>query len=179
MGYNTTIGPPRRMEEFLERLKKHRKTMEFATQNPSSLAYKLREAIYASQFHDRYEHYHELNSLYTFEERAGKVVAQYRGVDPKQVETKEGEPLEPEPAPERPAMTVGEAKTLEGVVGAAMQHGGGTEEIRFPNAILPTRQKEKLFAWAAENDWEIIDQDEGGLTLTRKDVPSEITWRPE
>lgn len=179
MGYNTTIGPPRRMREFLNRLKKHKRTMSFATENPSSLAYRLREAIYASQFHEKYEHYHELSALYTFEERDGEVRARFRGMRPKQVETEEGEPVEPEDVPGRPAMTVQEATTLEGVVGAAMQHGNGTNEIRFPGAILSTRQKEKLFAWAEENDWQIIDQDEGGLTLTRKEVPPEITWRPE
>lgn len=177
MGYNKTIGPPRRMKEFLEKLLSRKRSMSFATDNPSSLAYKLREAIHASQFHDKYEHYHRVSSLYKFEEHPGEVRAVYVGVKPRTV--KEGEDGEAEQeAPERPAMNVEEVQTLEGVVGAAMEYGGSTDEIRFPNAVLPPGQKEKLFAWTDENDWRIIDQDEGGLTLTRRDVPEEITWSP-
>lgn len=173
MGYNTSIGPPRRMEEYLNRLLENRETVDFAADDPPSLAYKLREAIHASGYHDRYEHFEKLGELYEFKALDGRVRARYIGPeDPDIVEGVEETP------PSQP-MTIQEAQDLTSVVGAAMEVADKTDEIRFPNAILGETMKERLYGWATENGWKIIDHEEAGITLTKRDVADSIVWRPE
>lgn len=191
MGYNTTIGPPRRMEAYLKKLLNRKETIRFATDDPHSLAYRLREAIYASQFHEKYEEYYKLRDMYTFRDKGDHVLADYQRVFPVEAiegedEAPELEDIEPEDAPEyRPddegptKMEVPEAESVMEVVNVAINRGEEYRELVFPNATLMAQHLERLHGFTESNDWKIISHGEDGVTLTREQVPDEITWTPD
>lgn len=175
MGYNKSYGPIRRMQKYLDALLSSRRTMDFAAQEPAKLAYRLREAIAASEEWDRYEKYTVLKDWYRFECEEGHVRARYQlRVEPIEMKSKASETREVSTMPE---VTVTEATTVTAVVGAGLKFNSH-DEIRFPNAVLTPEEKLTLWKWCQTSGWEIIDHEEAGLTLTRKDVSEAILFRP-
>lgn len=181
MGYNTTYGPPRRMSDHLDELLRREETVRFATDNPHSLAYKLREAIYASQFHEKYEHYHKLGDWYTFRVKSDHVLCEYQHTRPMTLkEAKESEPEDATPDQSGLSeMQIPEAEDLMGVVNATLQRGDSYDELKFPNATLMATHLERLYNFAEGKGWSIITHGDEGITLTKREVPDEITYTPE
>lgn len=183
--YNTSLTPLRRMEKYLRSLQTRRQTMSFAADEPDKLAYQLREAIYASDFHENYAHFSKLSDFYRFESRPGHVRAVYLGpANPEIVDDKgeeDGDTISedlPGLPEEHPVMEVEDVQNLPGVVGAALRFSDDADELHFPNAILVESQKSRLFKFCEEHGWYIIDHEDGGLTLTRKDISPDIRWKP-
>lgn len=170
MGYNTTYGPIRRMRKYLEELDESRgETVRFATDDPRSLAYRLREALVACQEWSQGEPFRDLKGKYSFEEKGDFVVARWKGPEEPSTVT--------ESAPEE--MVVNEVENLDGIIGAAMKLGDKADQLRFPNAALMDPQRVKLFNWSEGTEWTFIDQGPGGATLTRREVPDDVRWTPD
>lgn len=179
MPYNKSYGTIRRMRDYLERMRVRRGDISFPAENPRSLAYKLREAMYAAQFHkekgDHYEDYANLRHFYELQEKPGRVVCRWLG-EPTGHSVEEGEPS---PKTEAPPMQVDDATTLTNIVGALLKYEEVADEIQFPNAALDNPDKARLLDLAHEKGWEIIDHDEAGLTLTQRNVPEAVTLTKE
>lgn len=67
---------------------------------------------------------------------------------------------------------------LAGVVEGANRFGVKVLEVFFPEAVLSKGDLTRLYRWATEKGWAIIDHEDGGLTLSRKDVEEELKWTP-
>lgn len=189
MGYNLTIGPPRRMEDYLKKLLHRKETIRFATDDPHSLAYKLREAIAASAEHERFIQYAKLKDMYKFRNQGDHVLAEYQRTFPQErvdgkdlapeLDEDDDAPEAPEPEPGPSEMEVPEAESLTEVVSFVLERGGQYSELIFPNATLMTPHLRRLHGFTKDRDWSIIERGEEGITLTRREVPEEITWTPE
>lgn len=162
-----------------------RRTIQWATPNPEKLAYRLREAIYASKFHDEFRDYNDLKFIYQIRVMEGAVAAVYRGVEPSEVifpksaslgEDEDGSEIM-QSLPQ--TLTVDYAKTILDVIGTAIEFKDAAE-IYFPEALLSPADFENLYAWVDDQGlrWRIIDNEDRGMTLTTRPVDEEITWKP-
>ena len=67
---------------------------------------------------------------------------------------------------------------LSGIIEGAKRYGVRVLEVYYPDAVLSEEDKGRLFRWTSENGWLIIDMEDAGLTLSKKDIPEEVQWRP-
>lgn len=187
MGYSRSKKVIVRHLEQLEALAEAKETRVFPTEAPGRLAYKLREAVYACQFHEEYKKLHRIHFLFAFKEEADQVVAEYKAPPNPLIPKATGspnvksaqEPVEEEeadPTPQLLRRSVSDAYDLMDVLGATMA-SPEVEEFHFPNATLPLDEKKLLFNWAKEKEWNYIDHDDAGLTITKAEVPEEILWK--
>jgi hypothetical protein len=177
MGYTISRASVIRNKEQLEQLLKMKQTLVFKNiSNPTRLAHKLREAIAASGEFDEFKHLAELKTMYRFRTGSNTVIAQY------EVTSVEPEPVNKDNIQE-PKPIVPEKKTIPeplgelDVVATALKFSKEIE-IHFPNAILSEEGKTKIWRWTQTVDWNYIDHDGAGLTLTKKDIPEEVKWQP-
>lgn len=173
MGYNESYGTVRRMKRHLDELFRRQETVDFSSDEPKSLAYKLREAIHAAQFWDQYEHYHQLKEYFQFEVRPDRVRCRFMSPEPVTISDSQGKTRDEE----TDKMIVNDVDSLMAVIGAAMEHENESE-IFFPSAVLLDPDKSRLHGFAKDSGWKIIDHEEGGVTLTKKEIPEEIQWTP-
>lgn len=197
MGYSKARSAVERVLPILNELYYKRQTVSLAASDSVALAYKLREAIYASQFHKDLEHLTGLKTMYEFRQMPGRVMCSFLGVDHSVVpalyteeaaapaeEVKEFyaqvTPIRSE-EPEPSKMQLPDVETLHGVVGAVLRFGGTHEEIYFPDALLTEEEKEKLLSWCESSDaeWGFIDHETAGITLTRAEIAEELLWTGE
>ena len=76
--------------------------------------------------------------------------------------------------------TIEIARTLLDVIGGGVEGDKeGYIDILFPNAVLDTEDKEKLWDWTETTAWSFIDHQEKGLTLTKREGFEDIAWTPE
>jgi len=176
MGYTISRKVVQRNLVQLEQLHEAQASLIFKTPHPKRLAHKLREAIHAASEFEEYEHLGELKHSYQFKVRRGHVVAMYEPPEGvilvEQASPSKGQALPPE------KKTIPSAMSLMDVLTALLQFKDDPE-ITFPNAELSQEDKEKLFEWTKDKDWQYIDHEEAGVTLTKNEVPEEILWRPE
>ena len=193
MGYGTSRRIVIRMLGHLKVLEK-RATIQFAAENPSRLAYALREALYASQFYPDMKRFWELRRKYRFDVREGCVVARYEEID-KPLDEFEFAVVDAKVIGETPASraddlgaiaqealsqaTLPGVSTLDAVIGGVLKYSAQCEEVYFPDAILTEAEKERLYRWATGDGWKIVDNEEEGITLTQKGVPEAIVWKPK
>lgn len=167
MGYNLSRGPIVRMERYLQDMAEAKKTFVWLTDNPSSLAYRIREALAGAKHHEEFAHYDKLRHIFKIREEEGAVKAVYVGAE-------YSHPVLPE------KLTVDLAITSAlGVVGAAIKLGAQTDEVHFTNADLSKEESKTLYTWTQTNDWTYIDHYDGTLTLTKSKVDADLIWRPE
>ena len=182
MGYNLKVTACRRMLPFMKKMLVTRKTIEWASENPAALSYKIREAIAASANHERYKPYAELKYLYRIRQRPGVVIAEWQGdtaevevaIELGLVEDVEAEVLESL----QPTMNVTNASSLKEVVGATVAYSD-SREIYFPNARLDLADMTRLYQFSSEKAWSIINHFDAGLTLSRRKIDPAIVWSPE
>lgn len=184
MGYTISRASVTRNKEQLEQLLKMKTTLVFRdVANPQKLAYKLREAIAAAAHYDEFKHLAWLSTMYTFRTGVREVIAQYEILDidptipmPERPGAEVEMPSKSIPIPEK--KTIPDAQGIMEVVGYVLKFPR-EQEIHFPNAVLMDEDRLKLHKWTQEQDWKYIDHDEGGLTLTKRDIPKEVLWQPE
>ncbi len=192
MGYGTSRRIVIRMLGHLKVLEK-RATIQFAAENPSRLAYALREALFASQFYPDMKHFWVLKKKYRFDVRDGCVIARYEEID-RDIGEFEFAVVNAKIIGETPASraddlgaiaqealsmaTLPGVSTLDAVIGGAIKYSPQCEEIYFPDAVLTEAEKERLYRWATGEGWKIVDNEDEGITLTQKGVPEAIVWKP-
>jgi hypothetical protein len=180
MGYNLSRFSVNRNLPQLDVLIRAESDVHFATNDPRLLAYKLREALLASnEFKDLRHYYEKINPNFTFKEESDAVIAEYNP-------TAIGIPVGEDDIPtsiglgERTKGTVESARQLLDVIGSGVE--GDKEryrEIYFPNAILKPVDQKALWDWTETTEWGFIDHQEKGLTLVKGDEHEPILWRPE
>lgn len=67
---------------------------------------------------------------------------------------------------------------LAGVIDGTKRYGSRVMEVYFPDTRLSDDDLTRLYRWTSENGWTIIDMEDGGLTLSKREVPEEVQWRP-
>lgn len=168
-------------------------TIKFNTEDPHRLAYWLREGLYAAEYHEPFRHLAALRDLYRFEVHRGCVIARYEPLVRREdvdLATVDAEILSQ--SPDGIAAEMGEIMdaalsstslvgivTLDEIIGGALKYGKAVEEIHYPDARLDEVELARLWRWTSVEGWKIIDSEEAGITLTQRDVPSEICWTPK
>lgn len=186
MGYSTNVRVCIRMKPLLDRLESSEGNLLFRTNKPRSLAYKLREACFASRFHDDFQKYIHLGKEFSFRESTNGVLAVKKS-EPRRLRD---QPLHIEADPEEAIVgreikdafdtaTIPEAKNLADVIGATIKYGVHSTEVFFPSVALEPNDLARLFRWAEPNGWKIIWHEEEGVTLTQRSIPDELAWKPE
>ena len=183
MPYNKSIKAVARAQTQLEQLYRSRKTIDWATKNPSRLAYQLREAIYAAQFHNKYRHFSELKYIYEFQQLNGSVRAHYMGLDVpesliQEIETPVDNAGTDVGAPEMPPTQLDSVSSLREIIGAMVSLGDVSHEVFFPDAVLQDDDLRRLYDWSTETGWSLISHEGAGVTLTRRTVSKELLYDP-
>ena len=205
MAYRTSRAPYEELKDILEGLLEHRETVEFYTDNPRRLCYRLREAIHASSFHKDLKKFLALKKLYAFEDRDGYVRARFRGSDditkvevkpddrkssrrqPGKTYPSRGPTIPPEAleAMTSEIETAAETCTLEnignlaGIIEGTKRYGNRALEVYFPQAFLDTGDLTRLHRWTSSEGWIIVNMEEAGLTLSKREIPEELQWKPK
>lgn len=191
--YNVSKATCVRMKRYLEQLQLE-ETMEFPSDDPEKLAYRIREAVYASAFHPEFKHFARFRYLYRFEILKDRVRAKVM-LPEKATAQPEGlddsvDDLTPDKVAEidnfgkkirdvLSTVTVTNVEELSGILGAVLKYGKENPEIYFPNAVLEEADLDRLWRWASVKGWKIVNNEDAGVTLTKKDVPEEVTWQPK
>jgi hypothetical protein len=77
-----------------------------------------------------------------------------------------------------------EITTPHAVIGAAIKYQDLHQEIHFPYARLTHSQLATVSTWTLSTGgedtipWRLIEHEGAGITLTRRDIPEEIVWKP-
>lgn len=166
MAYSRTTRSIARVQPQLNAMIEAKTSIEWPSDEPQKLAFKLREAIAAAKTlamkdQETFGPYAALAARYTIRCKAGKVVAEPRelfGV------------LAVEAM--RSKMQIETAVSLLEVLGAAIQHRA--DEMVFPNAENWNEEDLiRLHKWTVQNSYFMIVGD--GITLTKND-PGEAKW---
>lgn len=175
MGYNLSRHSVIRNRPQLDQLMyavESGASIHFPASTPGKLAYKLREAIKAAAEHEEFKHYAEaLAPRYIFKEEKFGVRAEYQ-------ENPIGEVLTGEPTIIQPQTKklIPDALEYLDIIGAALQFKTESE-LYFPNVVMSPADRLALYKWTADQPWKYIDHEGAGVTLTKRDVPSEVLWR--
>lgn len=207
MPYNVSKGVVVRNHRYLQDMAEAKRTLMWPSADPKRLAYRIREAMYATQYHDEFKGLVWLRDFYEIGVEQGAVRARWMGPEhegepfkrkgglkrgqPSPPTNGKGYPLPPElggyqsgaiphdpPMGPLAVMELRDVTTLEGVVGAGIRFKEEAEEIKLPSAILGHDAKMKLWRWGQTSGWRFIDHEEDGITLTRKPVDEELLWSP-
>jgi len=197
MPYKTSRETFDKYEPTLKILLENRATHIFHTETPRRIGYLLREAIYIASLYPDLKEYTALRDLYSFEIHPTFVRARWRG--PSEIEKVEIVPgpaeadrtgdkevltdaeLELEGSPLKDKLdvcTLPNIINLSGVIEGVNRFGPRVLEVYCPDAHLEEDDLARLYRWAKEKGWTLIDNDDLGLTLTHKDVLEEIKWLP-
>ena len=168
MAYNTSKASVRRIKRHIDDMIVAARTITWPAKEPRKFAYHIREAIFAARHHPEYEKYAALRVDYKIYSHRGYVEARYQGTPIDEVVTVT--------APER--MTITEITDAPGIVGAAIKFEPRTDEIYFPNAVLNDDEKLSVWRWGRMEGWALIDQEDEGVTLTRREVEKIFLWQP-
>lgn len=176
MGYNKSLASVERMLVYLRQIARARlrgENLEWTTDNPVDLAHKLRQALYAAQHHKPYNHFGRLRSHIQFRVRKpDTVIGKWMDLDLLNEAMLEESEIVQE-------IKVDYEASLLDIIGEVSSQPLTLEQAYFPRAVLPTDEMKRLFDWATENDWAIINHEDAGLTLTKRPIDKEIAWRPE
>ena len=145
--------------------------------SPEKLAYLIREAIYASRFHEDLRHYAEIWPFYQLKVGKDHVMAYWTGIGPM---PGEGEVMASVIKLETSIMdrveVLGSHEFLD-VIGTLINAGEATE-LYFPHTKLEPDAMVQLYEWCTGRGWRMIDHADEGMTVTKKSVDPEIEWRP-
>ena len=168
MTYNTSKACVHRMKRYLDDMLVAGRTITWPAKKPRQFAYKIREAIYAARHHPEFENYAALRVDYKIYSHAGFVEARYQGEPISEAELVQ--------APDR--MTIEEVTDAPSVVGATIKFTSKADELYFPNAQLSENDKLSVWKWGKMEGWALIDQEDEGITLTRRAVDKIFLWTP-
>lgn len=146
---------------YLEKMRKEKRTLRFLSPKPKELAHSLRQALAAAEEFPEFRHYGALRNDYVIRAKSDAAVADYIVITPvveeaaKKME-KRGEFLN--------------VITLPDVIAATIKERAGVETLVFPDANLSVEEKDILFDWTTQQGFNMIDSEEGGITLTTQAV---------
>lgn len=172
MGYSKSTRAVQRVKKYLDEMLREDTQIEWASDDPSKLAYQLNDGLHAAKHNavDRdkrpvepYASYAHLKAKFILRIRPGRVVAEPRDVVPLQT-LRVG----------MSRLTLHEIRDVMEIVGAAIKHKA--PEMFFPDADENEVNLPQLYAWASRNDYFIIPSDDG-ITLTQTD-PGDLAWEP-
>lgn len=155
--------------------------IRFETTFPRRLAHKLREAIASCKEFPEFEHLHdEIKANYKIKEKPNAVIAEY---DPVSIgiSTRPDDDEDDRSVVTETKGTIVEATQMLDVIGGGIE-GDKLEylDIHFPNVILGMEDLAKLYDWTETTDWEIINHQEKGLSLTKRvEEFGAWLWKPE
>lgn len=135
--------------------------------NLRNTAHKIRQAMFAVQYYEKYTRYHDLRDQYQIREHVGWIEARWK----KKVPKKRAREL---------VMT--RYSSLSEIVGATIENMHATKEIHFESADLSDLELEKLYQWGQQQDpaWHVINHETLGISITcRGDVDPIFYWKPE
>lgn len=169
MGYNRTKKSIERVRPFLDQLVVGTTNLEWASNNPTKLAYYIREGVKASTAFaisegEPYLSYSQLAAKYILRTTDTRVIADLRTVLPDVVVK----------AAHSNMNIMGVTNVLE-AIGAAIKHGAS--KMSFPDMNAEDISEEdliKLFNWCQANGYYIVLGDVLSLT---KDDPG-VAWTP-
>lgn len=159
------------MKRYLDDMLESKRNLTWPSERPDSLAYRIREGMAAAQHYDEFTRYHELRANFQISAQKGYVEARWIGAGGWGREQEE-EVL----APDR--LVLDEVTSIQGVVGAAVKMEARADEIYFPKVQPTEAQKKVLYDWTQGNRWVFLDQEDQGITLTRRRVDDMLVWRP-
>ena len=176
MGYTKSRGSVERYLVYLRQLARARpeaENLEWEAENPQRLAHNLRQALHAARFHEEFRHFGRLRSHVQF-----KVIDSHT-VRAVWIEltllnealAEEGEIVQ--------QIKIDYEVGLVDLIGAMMEQPQTLEQAYFPLVELNGSEKEQLFKWAEAQMWSIIDHEDAGLTLTKRDIDPELKWSPK
>lgn len=67
---------------------------------------------------------------------------------------------------------------LAGIIEGTKRYGVRVMEVFFPDARLTEQDMARLFRWTSENGWLIVDMEDAGLTLSKREEAAELQWKP-
>ena len=67
---------------------------------------------------------------------------------------------------------------LAGIIEGTKRYGLRVMEVFFPDARLSEDDKSRLYRWTSENGWLIVDMEDAGLTLSKREEAEELQWKP-
>lgn len=192
MGYKLTRNSVLRNKPELDQILASKGVIRFHTNNPAGLQKNIHEALAASAEFPEFRHYHDrIKPHYTIRTKKGMVI-----VEPKEevlitrtevlnedarfveVSLEKAEKVVAEAFGISPKPETNQASTLAEVLLAAIQAEDSTTDLIFPKANeLTLEEKRRLNKWCVEKGVNFIDQDEAGLTLTRRQVDPSLTWK--
>lgn len=171
MTYNISKSVVVRMKRYLDDMLEAKRNLTWPSERPDSLAYRIREALAAVQHYDDYTRYHDLRHNFQISAQQGYVEAKWIGIggvnDPEATEVL---------APDR--IVLDEIESIQGVVGSAVKMEARADEIYYPNVHPTETEKRVLYDWTKQTRWKFIDQEDEGITLTRRRVDDILIWQP-
>ena len=182
MGYNLSRFSFNRNKPQLDQLLTAECDIRFETEDPRKLFSKLREALLSSKKFEDLKHYYDtINPKFTFRQEKNAIIAEYASI-PIGVPVGENDIQDNNKVLERNNLRgeIESARTLLDVIGGGVEGDKeGYEEIYFPNSVLNPEDQGALWDWTQTTEWEFIDHQEKGLTLTKRQGFEDIVWRPE
>jgi len=184
MGYNISKNSVLREKSLLDDLLEFRKTVEIPSANPRRRVSKIWEALKSAEAlkkrHPEFTKYAELRDLYRFRQIQTGVRCEWVAESSLVLEESGMSTSDAAQLTQPTRMNLPEARSLVDVIASAMRFENAPE-IRFPNAVLREQDRIKLYKWTTETEvkWTFIPHDDAGLTLTTREVPEEILWKPE
>lgn len=159
-----------RMAHYLEILtESEMDKIFFESDNPSQLAYRLREAIFTAGKYTEFSQFQRLSGEY-------KVSVLINGVECVR-SVRDGQHVA-SPARKVGTVHLPEITSLTGLLGAAIRFGHA-DELVFGNVSLHSGDKLRLYEWTGQRDWQYIDHEGAGITLTKREVDEDLLWEPE
>lgn len=187
MPYNTSRNVVEKNKKLLDEMLESKATIRKQVRNSRSYAYKVREVLAAVQVYEDYkEMYGELKNLYVVKEiNRFTIELRYIGNILKIKNVKKEQEIKAEITEQRKLDTPPDQIQFEGVrdllevIGVALKLDATHDEIFFPDANLQEPDKLRLYQWCKLKNWNYIDHEGAGLTLTRKPIEDEfILWEP-
>ncbi len=156
--------------------------IRFETEYPRRLAHKLREAIASCKEFPEFEHlYSEIKANYKIKEKPNAVIAEYDPSSP--IGIPSGTDIDVDDrsvVTETKGTIVGATQMLDVIGGGIEGDKLGYLDIHFPKVILSLEDLTKLYDWTQTTDWEIINHQDKGLSLTKRvDEFGAWLWRPD
>ena len=75
--------------------------------------------------------------------------------------------------------TLKRVTNLAGIIEGTKKYGLRVMEVFFPDARLTEEDKARLYRWTKENGWLIVDMEDAGLTLSKREEAEDLQWKPE
>jgi hypothetical protein len=170
MPYNKSAACVHRQSTYLDQMLLAKRTIAWPVDDPAKFARQLREAMHTARRYQEFLAYHNLKHTFRIRVYTGSVEAEYIGGPTEHVPT-----YSPE------AMTIDEVDNVHAVVGGCIKFVAQSNELRFPNVKATDDELKALYEWGLGSSpkWQLIYNENAGVTMTRKKVDEIFLWAPE